>query len=346
MELESKCFPVGALPYQEEAQITRMMVRLFEKMPYLPFLPKIPESCDILHRTFDNIEGIAIEDDKILMHDVSGFFISMIDKLDEISGNPDTQALESFNFNTFYMDKYLQIVERIKPKHTVINLLGPFTMAQLIKSAGIFPLADKLYRKFIIQTLTIKSLWIINKIKQYSKNTTPIIMLEEPKLNEFGVIRKKNESITRELIVNLYSKIFQGIRSAGALAGIQSFNKCDWQIPIDAGVDIISIDAYNNYGNLTIIAPKIRELLERGGYINLGLVPVQSESIIKNLSIEKLYDKFISVTGAIITSGVDRKLLYNNVSVSIQGNVSKYPIIFAEKALILASKLASRIPNP
>ena len=47
-------------------------------------------------------------------------------------------------------------------------------------------------------------------------------------------------------------------------------------------------------------------------------------------------------TDSLIAKGIDRELLLNNMSVSVQGDVQKYPILFAEKALMLSSKLAER----
>ena len=46
----------------------------------------------------------------------------------------------------------------------------------------------------------------------------------------------------------------------------------------------------------------------------------------------------------LINAGVSENYVYNSALVSIQGNVDKLPIIFAEKAIILASQLAQRIP--
>ena len=81
-----------------------------------------------------------------------------------------------------------------------------------------------------------------------------------------------------------------------------------------------------------------------GGIINWGIVPVKNENLIKSLSVEKLYDRFIDTISTLIIDGVDEKLIYNNAMVSIQGDLENLPLFFAEKALILSTQLAKRIP--
>ena len=206
-------------------------------------------------------------------------------------------------------------------------------------------LTDKIYRKFITQTIYTKALWIIKQIKQISPKTTPIIMFEEPLLYKAGNLKRENEEVTHDVIVNMLAKIISKLHDAGARIGIQSFEKCDWSIPIDAGADIISFDAYNNPSNLNIIPEKINEFIVNGGIINWAIVPVINETIVKTLTIDYIYDRFIKTIEALIDSGTSEKYTYNNSTVSIQGDINHLPLIFAEKALIIANQLSKKIPQ-
>jgi len=143
----------------------------------------------------------------------------------------------------------------------------------------------------------------------------------------------------------LYSKIIDKLHAEDIVVGIQSFGKCDWNIAIDAGVDIISFDAYNNPNNLNIFSSKVNEFLSMGGYINWGFIPVKSEEMIKNLKIDDLYNRLIKTFEGLINEGVVAKLVYNNSVVSVLGDMDKLPIMFAEKALILSTQIAKKIPN-
>ena len=205
-------------------------------------------------------------------------------------------------------------------------------------------LADKYYRKVVIQSVCVKALWIINKLKKLSPETRPLIILEEPLLYKIGDIKRENEDVTRDVIINMFSKVISKIHEYDGLVGIQCFEKCDWKIPIDSGVDLISFDAYNNPNNLNIMPEKINEYLVRGGRINWAIVPVMNETIVKSLSVEYIYDRFIKTIEGLINAGTSEKLTYNRATISIQGDINSLPLIFAEKALIVANQVSKRIP--
>ena len=237
------------------------------------------------------------------------------------------------------------MIKKFEPPYAVLNLLGPFTLSQRLQNAAEEQmLIDKNYRKLFIQGICVKALWMIEKIKEISPKTTPIIMLEEPMFAQLGDIKRSNEEITVELVTGLFSRVFEKLHESGAVVGVQCLDKCDWKIPINAGVDLISFDAYNNPNVLTIIPETIIEFISRGGKINWAIVPVMNESIVKSLNIDYLYKRLLSTMQGLILSGVPEQYVYNSAMVSIQGDVDKLPIIFAEKAIILANQLSKKIP--
>ena len=207
-------------------------------------------------------------------------------------------------------------------------------------------LLDKVYRKYIIYTIVTKALWYITKIKEASPNTVPIIMLNEKMLYKYGTLIRTNENITKDTIILLLSKVTNRIKKEGALVGIQSFEKCNWQLVFDAqGTDIISFDAYNNPSNLNIIADSVNKFLAGGGYINWGIVPVMNENVIRSLNINTIQNRFFSTIDSLAAAGVSKDLILKNSTISVQGDLSKYPIIFAEKALMLANQLGDKLPQ-
>lgn len=345
MKRNYRCLPVGALPYTTDKATTRMMVKLFENIPFLANLPEVSPEENILHRTLMNTPGICINDKKIIFDDEAPELKHKLVILDAAFNNPDEELISEFGFETFFLPKYYQIIERIKPAETVINFMGPFTLSQRITNkAGTQLLVDRYYRKLIIQTICVKALWIINKIKKLSPETRPLIMLEEPLLYKIGDIKRKNEDITQDIIVNMFAKIISKLHDYNGVVGIQCFEKCDWIIPIEAGVDLISFGAYNNPNNLNIIANKVNDYLACGGRINWAIVPVMNETIVKSLSSDYIYDRFTKTIEGLIVAGASEKLVYNRSLISIQGDVHKLPLIFAEKAMIIASQAAQKIP--
>ncbi len=340
-----KCLPTGSLPYEDNSLAIKMMLKLFEHSPYLPLLPNLSAQDNIVDVTLGHMPGVGLKEKRYFLTSNIENFKQISLYLDSVYNEPTAEKLELFQIDTAFIHKYLQILERIKPAETVVNLLGPFSMSQTLNyKSGAQILADKMFRKFIIQSLSAKALWLISEIKAVSPETTPIIILEEPLLYKIGDVKRNNEEITKDVIVNMFAKIIQKIKEYHGLVGIQCFEKCDWQIPIEAGADIISFDAYNNPNNLTIIAEKINDYLAGGGRINWGIVPVMTEALVKSLTIDQVYDRFANTIENLVVAGVSERLAYNRAMVSINGDVNKLPLIFAEKALMLSAQLAKRIP--
>ena len=345
MKLSSRCFPVGALPYENITTVTRMVAKLFEQNPYLALLPNIEEDDNIIKHSFEGIPGVKYKDKKIILKTGTNTYRQGLLKLDKAFNSLDKTLLENYAIHSPFLEKYLQIIKKFKSKNAYINLLGPFTMSQmLIQSANELMLADKSFRKMFIQAICVKAFWAIEKIKEVSPDTVPVIILNEPLFCRFGVIKRENEDIPVEQVTKMFANVIERIKAKGAIVAIQSMEKCDWKIPINAGVDIISFDAYNNPNNLCIIPDTITDFVSRGGKINWAIVPVMTEAMVKGLNIDYVANRLFSTMEGLILAGVPEKFVYNSALVSIQGDVENLPVIFAEKSIILANQLSKRIP--
>lgn len=345
MKIDLRCLPYGALPYESIDSTKRMMLKLFEQNPFLPFLPNISNEDTLLGRTFFNIPGVKIKEKKVVFKVGSTSYKQGILKLDKAYNFSDIEDLEPFAIESPFLDMFLKIIKKFKSKRAYINLLGPFTISQILnKTAEEQVLMDKSYRKLFVQAVCVKALWIIEKIREVSPETVPVIILEEPMLCQFGMLKRENENLTVELVTNLFSRTIEKIKASGALVAVHSMEKCDWQIPINAGVDIISFDAYNNPNNISIIPEMITDFIKRGGKVNWAIVPVMTESIVKGLNIDYVANRLFATMEGLILSGVPERFVYNSALVSVQGDINKLPIIFSEKALILSTQLAKRIP--
>ena len=345
MKLANRCVPVGSLPYESVEAATRMLVKFYEKLPFLAFLPKVSEEDNIEHRTLDGIPGFRVKHSDIKFKAGSETFEHGIAKLDKAFNKATPEELAHFAVKSAYFEKYIQMIKKLTPPNAVFNLLGPFSISQRLKSTiDEELLLDKNFRKLIIQAICVKALFLIKQIKEASPQTEPLIIIEEPLLGQLGDLKRENEEITAELITALFAKIVEKLKEAGASVGIQCMDKCDWQVPINAGVDLISFDAYNNPNNLCIIPELITEFISKGGKINWGIVPVMDEATVKSINFDIVSKRLFSTMEGLIIEGVPDKFVYNSAFVSVQGDAGNLPIILSEKAIILANQLAKKIP--
>ena len=344
MDKSIKYIPFGSLPYEDVNIVAKMIAKLHNDIPYVPILPKINANDNILSRTLSKIPGVCIKGEKIKLSVATKLYNDELSKLEKAFNHPNIEHLEHFSIEAPFMEKFFQLIKKFKSQYALINLLGPFTITQMLTEvAEEQMLIDKTYRKLFIQSICVKALWAIKKIKEISPNTIPIIMLEEPLFYNLGVFKKNNEEITTELIVKMFARVFGKLKGEGALVGMQCFKKCDWQVPILAGIDIISFDAYNNPNNLNIIPEQVTDFLLNGGKINWGIIPPFNEEFIKNLSLEILTKRLFLTMDGLISSGVPLDLLYKNSTISIQTNMENLPVIFAEKAVFLSNQLANKL---
>ena len=348
MNLDFKNLPVGNLPYDTLKSCKQMVLRLYKNIPYLPELPIIEPNDSIINRTIANIPCITIKDGKILLSDTTNAkFESTMSSFEKIFNSGKLYDLNQFGYNSPFMELYFAMLEKFQPQYALVNLIGPFTFANMIfnKNPGTL-LTDRLYLKFIVNAITIKALWNLYIIKTISPKTTPIIFFNEDLLYKFGTLKRTNDNITNDTIVALFKAIFSKIQKAGAVVGVQSFQKCNWQLIFDTNcVKYISFDAYNNPSSLNILSSSVNSFLANGGYINWGFVPVMNENSIRFLKLDTMIDKFKTCAEGLITAGVSADLIYNNMTISVNGDLSKYPLLFAEKALMMAHQLSEKIPD-
>lgn len=335
---------VGDLPYESIKSVTAMEAKLYKDIPFLACLPKISICESLEERTLINIPGIFKDGNKIVLK--TGFlkYNEDISYLNKACNNYKTVNLEEYACEDLFLEKFCQIIKKFKSPYACVNILGPFTVSQILRTgAKEQALVDKNYKKLFTQAVCVKGFWAICKIKEYCPDTIPIIILEEPMFNQFGMLKREDEDVTAENVTKMFEIVVSKLKSAGAMVGIQCMDKCDWSIPIKSGVDLISYDAYNNPNNLCIYSEIVTSFLQKGGLINWGIVPTVSETFIKGLTVEYLYNRLMSTMNGVALAGVPINLLQNSALVSLNGSTSHLPVFFAEKAIIMVAQLAGRL---
>lgn len=340
-----RCIPQGALPYENIKSATHMMAKLFPDIPYLPLLPNITPANSLKKRTLKNMPGITIDENDEISIDTNADNIKQVQQhLNKILKSENIEDFEDFKIDDVFFEKFLQIIKKFKSPYACVNLLGPFTVSRLFTEISMHRVflnvnVKKLYLQIIVAT----AVYAILKIKEYNPETTPIIILEEPFLARLGTIKHDNESITVESVIDLIASVIEKIHAHGALVCIKCLGKCDWSVPIKAGADIISYDAYNNPNNLCIIPEIITDYLNHGGKINWGIIPVISENMIMRLNNEYVYERLRATIDGVSVAGVPSEALYQSASISTNGDVNNLPLIFAEKAAMLTKNVSSRL---
>ena len=159
-----------------------------------------------------------------------------------------------------------QIIRETKPKYAKGQVIGPFTLASILNDKnGKSALYDETLREVIIKLLTLKALWQIKHIKLANPDTVPIIFMDEPSISQLGT--SAYLTIKDYEVVSMLEEVSNIIKENGGLSAIHCCGKCDWELPISAGVDIINFDAYAYSEHFSLFGKAIEKHLNKGGKI-------------------------------------------------------------------------------
>ncbi len=237
-------------------------------------------------------------------------------QLTNISKKEDMIVQFSDNLPSFYsvsFSKFVELIKKTKPKFAKGQITGPHTMSFIIKN------------EHLAEILAEKALWQIEQIKCASPDTTPIIFIDEPSL------ATPNGDNPTEMIKFVSDKI----KENGALSGVHSCANCDWNIAIDAGVDIISFDAYTYNPK-----PEFKNFILNGGKIAWGVVPTKDIKAIENANLDKMIEVFENGVKNLTKMGIDEKIIIENSLITPSCGAGSLSEKMAEKAMDLTKQLS------
>ena len=110
MKLAFSCLPNGSLPYTNASAATKMMVKLFEKNPYLPMFPLADKQDNLIYRTLQNIPAISIRDNEVYIDNRSEQFSATISIMDDAYSSLDKTKVGAFCSKSFFLDKYFAML--------------------------------------------------------------------------------------------------------------------------------------------------------------------------------------------------------------------------------------------
>lgn len=237
-------------------------------------------------------------------------------QLTNISKNEDMIVQFSNGMSSFCsvsFQKFIELVKSTKPKYAKGQITGPHTMSFIINTEN------------LVENLAQKALWQIYEIKSASPDTTPIIFMDEPSL----------ATINGEIPTRMIKFVSDKIKENGALSGVHCCADCDWNIAIDAGVDIISFDAYTYNPKL-----EFKKFIENGGKIAWGIVPTRDVEALKNADLNKMTEIFENGVKNLTKMGINEKIIIENSLITPSCGAGSLSEELAEKAMDLTKQLS------
>ena len=343
-KLALECLAIGSLPHNNLDDAMEVVKTNFSKIPFWPQLTKLSKNEDMIVQFLDNMPSFFIDGEKTYLETESDKFFEDVEQFfsdyEEAVESVEFEGLEKYAIkSSLSFSKFLDLIKKTKPFYAKGQVVGPFTLATtLVDKDGKCAFYDETLREIIVKTLALKALWQIKQIKKNSSETVPIIFIDEPSISQLGT--SAFVTISHDDVVDMIKNISDLIKANGALSAIHCCGKCDWAVPIEAGVNIINLDAYAFAQNLSVFSKDVERFLMNGGKIAWGVVPTLDSISLENMDLEKAVKVFEKGVKYLTKKGIDEKIIIENSLITPSCGAGGLSCDLALKAMSLTKQLS------
>ncbi len=361
-KLTLEALAIGSLPHTNLESAMELVKKDFDKIPFWPQLSKINKNEDMIFQFLENMPSFFIdentgksyletESDKFF-EDMEQFFADYEEIIhcfpcesegDRLRWKDCEKILDKYAISySCTFPEFIKIVKDTKPAFAKGQIVGPFTLATtLVDKTGKCAFYDETLKEIIIKTLTLKALWQIKEIKCANPDTTPIIFIDEPSISQLGT--SAYITISNDEVKNMIKEISDLVKANGALSAIHCCGKCDWRVPIEAGVDIINFDAYTFAQNLSLFSSDLKCYLEQGRKIAWGIVPTLRPDSLEKTNLNEMISVFEKAVKYLTKKGIDEKIIIENSIITPSCGAGALSEELAQKAMDLTKQLSENL---
>lgn len=339
---------IGSLPHNNPQEAMDLIFAKFPDFPIWPQLANVNPKEDMIAQFTQNIPGILFDekDNRWYMDQNTDDFYEKLEEFyldyESIISGENLDLLDKYGINDEFSSTipiYLEKIKKSKPLMVKGQITGPFTYGtSFVDTEKRCAFYDDTLREILIKGLTLKALWQVKKFQEASPESIPVIFMDEPSISQYGT--SAFVTISKKDIVNSISEIAKILKDNGALVAIHCCGKTDWSIILESGVDILNFDGFYFAESLSLYSEKVKEFLEKGGYIAWGMIPTMDEDSLKDSSQESLIEKFNKAKSYLINKGIDEELINNSSFITPACGAGGLSKDLAEKAMDLTCKLS------
>jgi hypothetical protein len=347
MAFDPECLAtaIGSFPHTDAGAACDLILRTIPEIPTWPQLPGIDfrESMEIQYS--EGLPCVVVDEAKQRMYfetsgDTSG-------ALAEFYENYVAENLEYFKISPefargiYEMESRLGDKGRPRPSYFKTHVTGPVTMGlgrtDENKRAIYY---NEVFRDVVVKAVAMKARWLLDRFD--SPGCQQICFVDEPILSAFG--SSTYVSVKRADVVTCLQEVVEAIHSAQAIAGSHCCGNTEWTILIDAGVDVISFDAYQYGETIGYYPDRVKGFLEQGGILAWGIVP--SSDAIHRETAEALIGRLKALVAGLATKGIDEKLIWQKCLLTPSCGTGSIPLEASKKVLANLSEVSTLLRQP
>jgi len=323
---------IGSMPHTDPSQACNIILNTTPKIPIWPQLPNanFRENMEIQYS--EGFPCVVLDEEKQRMYfetnrditsDFEKFYENyMAENLDYFKISPD------YSRGIYEMEKRLAEAGPPYPVYFKTHVTGPITMGlgrvDQNKRAIYY---NDVFRDVIVKGTEMKARWMLKKFAFLGSQQ--MCFVDEPILSAFG--SSTYVSLERSAVVRCLREVFKTIHREGALAGAHCCGNTEWTMLIDAGVDIISFDAYEFGKTIGYYPDEMKRFLEGGGVLAWGIVP--SSDRITRETPESLVQKLKDCVSNLTDKGIDQDLIWRRCLITPSCGTGSIPLDLSERVI-------------
>jgi hypothetical protein len=313
---------IGSLPHSDPERAVDVVLASIPEAPTWPQIPKLGLNEQMEVQYAEGIPCVVTDRVKGRLHfdtatDYSEAFAAFYEVyLAAAQAGPGAGDFSSMAISPEYSRGIYALENRLKAEgkkrpFVKVQTTGPCSFALTVTDENKRAIYyNEEFRDVIIKAMAMKCRWQIQKFTPYAEQM--ICFIDEPILSAFG--SSTYVSVKREDVVAHIKEVVDAVHAEGALAGVHCCGNTEWSILIDAGVDIVNLDAFG-FGETIAMYPKAVEThLIRGGAIAWGVVP--TSPAIRQQTPEALLAQFEKMVDHLAAKGIDRQLIIEQAMIT------------------------------
>ncbi len=336
---ECRATGIGSFPHQDSSAACDLILKTVPEIPFWPQLSKINFREQMEIQFSEGFPCIVLDEVKQRMHfDTSGDLTAELEKFYESYMAENLEYFKispSFSRGIYDMEKKLSERKMTGVQFFKSQVTGPLTYGlNTVDENKRAIYYNDVFRDVIVKGVVMKARWLLDKFKAMGFNQ--ICFIDEPILSAFG--SSTYVSVQRSDVVSILNEVIEAVHKEGALAGSHCCGNTEWSILIDAGVDIISFDAYEFGETISYYPQEVKQFLETGGAIAWGIVPTSEK--INQETPESLLKKLKEKVNHLAQKGVDEDLIWKKCLLTPSCGTGSLSMELSEKIFHTLSELS------
>jgi hypothetical protein len=324
---------IGSLPHQDPKRACEVVAHYLKDLPAWPQLPSRSALESMVPQFSEGFPGLITKDRRLMVdsREAQGAGMETLysayleNKVDAFPISP-ARAAGLYDFLK---------LNKLNPLAVKGQITGPISFGLGVMDESGKPIIyDETSSDAAAKLLRLKASWEEKQLHKLSPRT--IIFVDEPGMASYG---SAFFSLPRDRVLSLLTETLGGIQG---LSGIHCCGNTDWPLVIATGVNILSFDAYNFAGSLSLYPEDVVKLISDGGAVAWGIVPSTAEGLAGE-TVASLKDRLEEAMAPFTRCGVRFSQLKEQALLTPSCGLAGLTENGAEKALELLVRLSNKI---